>query len=63
MLASIVAKVRRDRLMRTLAKQFPEYLFEEHKGYGTKMHGRAIKKFGLSDIHRRSFCSSFLSVV
>ena len=63
MLASIVAKVRRDRLMRRLAKQFPHYLFEEHKGYGTKAHSRAIKKFGLSDIHRRSFCKNFLSVI
>lgn len=63
MLASIVAKVRRDRLMRRLALRYPGYAFEEHKGYGTKAHSRAIKKLGLSEIHRRSFCKSFLPVV
>jgi len=55
-LASIAAKVRRDRLMQRLAREFPEYGFEVHKGYGTKMHREAIKKFGLSDIHRVTFC-------
>lgn len=54
-LASIVAKVRRDRLMRRLARQYPEYGFDEHKGYGTKSHYAAIQKYGLSDIHRRTY--------
>ena len=55
-LASIVAKVRHDRLMRRVAKLYPHYGFEVHKGYGTKKHYSAIKKYGLCDIHRRSFC-------
>ncbi len=54
-LASIAAKVVRDRHMRRLAKQFPEYGFEKHKGYGTEEHYRALKKHGPCDIHRRSF--------
>lgn len=53
--ASIVAKVRRDRRMRNLARRYPGYGFEVHKGYGTSAHYRALKKLGLSDIHRRSF--------
>lgn len=55
-LASIAAKVRRDRLMRQLALRYPEYGFEVHKGYGTKKHREALVQYGLSDIHRRSFC-------
>jgi ribonuclease HII len=54
-LASICAKVLRDRKMKRLAKKFPHYGFEIHKGYGTKAHYRAIKKYGISPIHRRSF--------
>ena len=54
-LASIAAKVRRDRLMKSLAEKYPNYLFEVHKGYGTKKHYEAIAKWGISDIHRRSF--------
>jgi ribonuclease HII len=55
-LASICAKVTRDRKMRVLAKKYPEYGFEKHKGYGTKEHYRAIKKYGiLEEIHRKSF--------
>ncbi len=53
--ASIIAKVRRDRHMVTLSKRFPEYGFEEHKGYGTRKHYEAIKKYGVCSIHRRSF--------
>ena len=53
--ASIVAKVSRDRLMCELAKKYPEYGFEKHKGYGTKQHIEAIKKYGVLDIHRKSF--------
>lgn len=58
-LASIVAKVLRDRLMIRLAKKYPAYGFEKHKGYGTKTHYLAIKKFGLCPIHRRSFLLRF----
>ncbi len=54
-LASIAAKVSRDRLMQQLAKKYPEYGFEIHKGYGTLAHYAAIKKHGTSPIHRRSF--------
>ncbi|HFC76752.1 MAG TPA: ribonuclease HII [Candidatus Moranbacteria bacterium] len=54
-LASIVAKVTRDALMCKFAKKYPEYEFEKHKGYGTKKHMEAIKKYGLCEIHRRSF--------
>ncbi len=54
-LASIVAKVSRDARMRRLAKLYPEYGFHIHKGYGTKAHYRAIKKYGPSEIHRRTF--------
>lgn len=54
-LASIVAKVRRDRLMRGFAKKYPEYAFDIHKGYGTRKHYTAIKKHGLCDIHRKSW--------
>ncbi|HWB33705.1 MAG TPA: ribonuclease HII [Candidatus Paceibacterota bacterium] len=55
-LASVAAKVRRDRLMRRLALRYPEYQFEVHKGYGTKLHREAIIKYGLSDVHRATFC-------
>ncbi len=53
--ASIVAKVYRDNLMREYDKLYPEYGFAKHKGYGTKEHLEAIKKYGYSPIHRRSF--------
>ena len=54
-LASICAKVLRDRKMNALAKKHPKYAFEKHKGYGTKKHYEAIKKYGLLNVHRRSF--------
>jgi ribonuclease HII len=54
-LASIAAKVKRDRLMRRLALTYPEYGFEIHKGYGTKLHKEKIKQFGACDIHRLSW--------
>ena len=53
--ASILAKVTRDNLMLEYAKQYPRYLFEKHKGYGTKAHIEAIKKFGACPIHRKTF--------
>jgi len=54
-LASIVAKVIRDNLMIKFSKKYPEYLFEKNKGYGTKDHREAISRYGLSNIHRKSF--------
>ena len=54
-LASICAKVLRDRRMNTLAKKYPLYGFEKHKGYGTKGHYGAIRKYGMLETHRRSF--------
>ncbi|MDE1924586.1 MAG: ribonuclease HII [Patescibacteria group bacterium] len=62
-LASIAAKVERDRLMKRMAKKFPNYGFESHKGYGTKMHYDAIRQFGLSEIHRRSYCKWYESAI
>ncbi len=59
-LASIVAKVRRDRLMRRLANEHPSWGFDQHKGYGTPAHYQAMEEWGLSAIHRRSFCKSFV---
>lgn len=53
--ASILAKVSRDRLMLEYDKKYPQYGFKKHKGYGTKEHYEAIKKFGVCDIHRLSF--------
>lgn len=53
--ASIVAKVTRDRIMRELDAQFPEYHFAQNKGYGTPQHLRALEKFGPSPVHRRSY--------
>jgi ribonuclease HII len=55
MLASIAAKVTRDRLMLKLAAEHPAYGFEQHKGYGTKAHLQAIREHGLCAIHRSSF--------
>lgn len=57
--ASIVAKVYRDDLMKKLHKIYPNYGFAKHKGYGTKLHQEAIKKFGLSNVHRRSYNLNF----
>lgn len=58
--ASILAKVSRDRIMREYDKLYPEYLFAKHKGYGTKAHIEAIKKYGPCDIHRRTFITRFV---
>ena len=58
--ASILAKVYRDRLMLKLAELYPEYHFEKHKGYGTKEHIEALKKFGKCKIHRNSFIGNFI---
>ena len=53
--ASILAKVARDRLMLNFAQDYPQYHFEKHKGYGTKVHMDAIREFGPCPIHRLSF--------
>ncbi len=53
--ASVLAKVTRDRLMLELAEQYPQYGFEQHKGYGTAAHYAALREFGPSPVHRPSF--------
>lgn len=57
--ASILAKVYRDRLMTEYAKEYPEYGFEKHKGYGTKAHIDKIKEIGPCRLHRRTFIKNF----
>lgn len=59
--ASIIAKVSRDRYMLKMAEKYPEYGFEKHKGYGTKLHYEMIEKYGICDIHRKSFLKKVLS--
>lgn len=53
--SSILAKVSRDRYMEEMAEKYPEYHFEQHKGYGTRLHYEMLEKYGLCPIHRRSF--------
>ncbi len=53
--ASIIAKVTRDRIMLRLHKKYPQYRFDAHKGYGTKMHRGLVEQFGYSKVHRTSF--------
>lgn len=57
--ASILAKVARDRYMLEMAKQYPQWQFERHKGYGTKLHYEMIDKYGESAIHRPSFLKKY----
>ena len=57
--ASILAKVHRDKLMQKLDKEFPQYNFAKHKGYGTKEHIELLKKYGPCKIHRKSFIKNF----
>ena len=59
--ASILAKVTRDRYMRDMAAQYPEYGFEKHKGYGTKAHYAAIKQYGICPLHRKTFLKKVLN--
>ena len=59
--ASIIAKVQRDQLMIELAQKYPEYDFENNKGYGTKTHIDAIKKYGPCEIHRNSFIQGIIN--
>ena len=58
--ASILAKVHRDRLMIELDKKYPQYGFAGHKGYGTKAHIEALKKYGKCELHRDSFITHFV---
>jgi ribonuclease HII len=53
--ASIVAKVSRDQYMKSLAKVWPQYGFDIHKGYGTPQHRKSIQEFGVTDMHRKTF--------
>lgn len=53
--ASILAKVTRDRYMLEMAEKYPQYRFEQHKGYGTKLHYEMLREYGPSPIHRRDF--------
>ena len=58
--ASILAKVTRDRFMAEEAEKYPEYKFEKHKGYGTKLHVEMIRKYGVSPMHRKTFLKKIL---
>ena len=59
--ASILAKVTRDRLMKKLAVQYPVYLWEQNKGYPTRLHREIIKQYGPSPLHRKSFLKNILT--
>ncbi len=59
--ASILAKVARDRYMAQVAEDYPQYQFEKHKGYGTKLHYEMLDKYGISDVHRPSFLKKYLA--
>jgi ribonuclease HII len=58
--ASIIAKVERDRYMDSIDNKYPEYLFSKNKGYGTGDHIEAIKRIGISPVHRKTFVRNFL---
>ncbi len=62
-LASILAKVERDRLMARMSKKYPGYGFERHKGYGTRAHREALHALGMCEIHRRTYCKMVQSPV
>ncbi len=57
--ASIYAKVKRDLFMDNLSSEYENYILDQNKGYGTKKHIKAIKKYGLSKLHRKTFCTRF----
>ena len=61
--ASVLAKVTRDRLMKEYDKVMPEYGFAAHKGYGSAAHIEAIRKYGPSPIHRRTFIGNFVKSI
>lgn len=58
--ASVLAKTARDRYMREIAEKYPQYAFEQHKGYGTKLHCEMLKKYGASEVHRKTFLKKIL---
>ena len=58
--ASVLAKVSRDRFMLELAEKYPQYAFEKHKGYGTKLHYEKIREHGISTVHRRTFLKKII---
>ncbi len=58
--ASILAKVSRDRFMLEKAKEYPQYQFEKHKGYGTKLHYEMLNEYGASPIHRMTFLKNYM---
>ena len=58
--ASVLAKVSRDRYMRDIAEKYPQYGFEQHKGYGTALHCEMLRKYGPSEVHRRTFLKKIL---
>lgn len=62
-LASILAKVTRDRYMTRIARHYTQYGFENHMGYGTKAHRQAIAQYGKSPIHRATFCKNIKYIV
>ena len=57
--ASVLAKVERDRYMLQMAEKYPNYAFEKHKGYGTKLHYERLREFGPCEIHRSTFLKKF----
>jgi len=59
--ASIIAKVERDRIMKNLSLQFPEYKWEKNKGYPTKEHFELVRKYGITPYHRKTFLKKILS--
>ncbi len=58
--ASIVAKVARDQYMSDLSDKYPDYGYQTNSGYGTALHRQAIKDFGLTDLHRKTFCKNII---
>ncbi|MCX6149193.1 MAG: ribonuclease HII [Ignavibacteriales bacterium] len=60
--ASIIAKVTRDKIMTALSKKYPQYFWEQNKGYGTKAHIGALKKFGPCILHRKTFLKNIIGV-
>ncbi len=58
--ASIIAKVSRDRFMQEVDKQYPQYHFSKHKGYGTKLHYEMIEQYGISPVHRKTFLKNII---
>lgn len=58
--ASIIAKVERDKYMEDMSSLYPQYLFDKNKGYGTKEHTDAIQKYGICELHRKTFVKNFI---